>query len=71
MSPPDDPLRQFLGVRVARGRMPGATWWVGRGGRAFNGTQVTDADLVHLKSLPRLRTLYLYNTRSPTLAWST
>lgn len=30
---PDDPLRRFLAARIAEGRMPAATWWVGEHGR--------------------------------------
>jgi CubicO group peptidase (beta-lactamase class C family) len=31
-----DPLRRFLAARVAEGRMSGASWWVGRRGRAVS-----------------------------------
>jgi len=30
---------------------------------SFSGTQITDADLVHLKGLPNLGSLHLYNTQ--------
>jgi CubicO group peptidase (beta-lactamase class C family) len=30
----DDPRRRFLAARIAEGRMPGASWWVGEHGRA-------------------------------------
>jgi CubicO group peptidase (beta-lactamase class C family) len=32
----DDPLRRFLAARIAEGRMPGASWWVGKRGRAIS-----------------------------------
>jgi CubicO group peptidase (beta-lactamase class C family) len=31
-----EPLRRFLAARVAEGRMSGASWWVGRRGRAVS-----------------------------------